>query len=109
MGGRWSPAGAPRRGPFPSTFTNWTGENSQDVQVPFAKQLEVSEALIKKWNGAGNGRVKMAVVFPTYTQVTNPATGAALQEWKDQARAARELGLSRQGLLKMMARLSLLE
>ena len=63
----------PRRGPFPSTFTNWNGETSQDVQVPFAKQMEVSEALIRKWNGAGNGRVKMAVVFPTFTQLTIPA------------------------------------
>ena len=91
IGVRWFLAVGPRRGPFPSSFTNWNGETSQDVQVPFAKQMEVSEALIKKWNGAGNGRVKMAVVFPTFTQLTSPPTGAAMQEFKDQARAARDL------------------
>jgi len=52
--------------------------------------MEVSEALIRKWNNAGNGRVKMAVVFPTISPSQN-LTGAALQEIKNQARAAREL------------------
>jgi 5-methylthioadenosine/S-adenosylhomocysteine deaminase len=90
IGVRWFLGVGPRRGPFPSTFTHWTGEASQDVQVSFETQMEVSEALIRKWNNAGNGRVKMAVVFPTISPNQN-LTGAALHEIKNQSRAAREL------------------
>lgn len=90
VGVRWFLGVGPRRGPFPSTFTNWTGEVSEDVQVPFEKQLEVSEALIRKWDNAANGRLRMAVVSPTISPSQN-LTGTALQTVKDQARAAREL------------------
>ncbi len=90
IGVRWFLGVGPRRGPFPSTFTDWTGEASQDVQVTFERQIEVSEALIRKWHNAGNGRLKMAVVFPTIAPSAN-LTGAALQDVKNQARAARDL------------------
>jgi cytosine/adenosine deaminase-related metal-dependent hydrolase len=90
VGVRWFLAVGPRRGPYPSTFSEWSGETSRDVQVPFEKQMEVSEALIRKWNNAGNGRLKMAVVFPTISPGAN-LTGAALQDVKSQAKAARDL------------------
>ena len=90
VGVRWFLAVGPRRGPYPSTFTNWDGDASKDAQVSFAQQMQVSEALIRKWNNAGNGRLKMAVVFPTITPSTN-LTGAALEEVKSQATAAREM------------------
>ena len=90
VGVRWTLAVGPRRGPYPSTFTEWTGTTSRDNQVSFARQMEVSEALIRKWNNGGNGRIKMAVVFPTVTPNAN-ATGAALDEVKAQAKAARDL------------------
>jgi 5-methylthioadenosine/S-adenosylhomocysteine deaminase len=90
IGVRWTLAVGPRRGPYPSTFTEWTGTTSRDNQVSFDRQMEVSDALIRKWNNAGNGRVKMAVVFPTITPNAN-LTGTALEEIKAQARAARDL------------------
>ena len=90
IGVRWFLGVGPRRGPFPSTFTHWTGEASQDVQVTFERQIEVSEALIRKWHNTGNGRLKMAVVFPTIAPGAN-LTGAALEDVKNQARAARDL------------------
>lgn len=98
VGVRWFLAVGPRRGPFPRTFTQWDGDIAQDVPVTFQRQLEVSEALITKWNGAADGRVRMAVVFPTHNPGDTTVRGAALQELKEQARAARELS-KRHGVL----------
>ncbi len=91
VGIRYFLAVGPRRAPFPKTFTEWTGDASRDVAITFEKQLEVSEALIRKWHGAGDGRIHLAVAFPTHHPSENPVTGAALEELKAQARATRAL------------------
>ena len=91
VGVRWFLAVGPGRGPFPQTFTDWTGASPRDVPVTFEKQMEVSEGLIKKWNGAANGRMKMAVVFPTSNPSESLST-AALAE-----RKARYPGLVAKG------------
>jgi len=91
VGIRYFLAVGPRRPPFPKTFTEWTGNTSRDVPITFEKQLEVSEALIRKWHGAGDGRIHLAVAFPTHHPSENRVTGAALEELKAQARATRAL------------------
>lgn len=98
VGIRFVLAVGPRRPPFPRTFVAWDGDSSRDVSVTFARQLEVSETLIRKWNGAGDGRLRLAVMFPTHNPATNPLTGAALEEIESQARTTRALS-KRYGLL----------
>jgi len=90
IGLRWILGVGPRRGPYPSLFTEWNGEVGRDIQVPFERQIEVSETLIRKWNGLADGRVKMAVVFPTISPDENLA-GEGLNEVKREARVARDL------------------
>ena len=90
VGVRWLLAVGPRRGPFPRTWTHWNGETSEEVQVSFERQLEVSEALITTWNGKGDGRLRVAVVSPTLS-ANDRLTDAERQAATDQARAAREL------------------
>lgn len=90
VGVRWFLAVGPRRGPFPRTWTHWNGETSEDVEVTFERQLEVSEMLITKWNGQGDGRLRMGVVSPTLSADERLA-GAELETARAQARAAREL------------------
>jgi cytosine/adenosine deaminase-related metal-dependent hydrolase len=90
VGIRWMLAVGPRRGPYPSTFSDWSGTTSRDLSVGFEQQLQVSDALIRKWNNAAAGRIRMAVVFPTATPNANLA-GAALDELRAQAKAARDL------------------
>ena len=90
IGLRWILGVGPRRGPYPSTYTEWNGEASREIQVPFDRQIEVSEALIRKWNGAADGRVQMAVGFPTISPDEKLA-GAALAEVKREAQVARAL------------------
>lgn len=98
VGLRFFLAVGPRRPPFPRTYTQWTGDSSRDVEVSFERQLEVSESLIKIWNGAGQGRLHIAMMFPTHHPETTPLTPAALAELTTQARAARALS-KRYGLL----------
>ncbi|MFT3975570.1 MAG: amidohydrolase family protein [Sphingomonas bacterium] len=90
IGVRWFLGVGPRRGPYPSAFTEWNSDARKDVKISFQQQLDVSEGLIRKWNGAADGRVKMAVVFPTISP-DQKLEGAALDEVKREARAARDL------------------
>lgn len=98
VGLRFILAVGPRRPPFPRTYVEWDGAASREVRVSFARQLEVSEALIKKWHRAGDGRLNLAVVFPTHHPDAKADTGAAIEEIKAQARAARALS-KRYGVL----------
>ena len=78
VGLRFFLAVGPRRSPYPNTYVQWTGEQKTNVPVSFERHLEVSEALIKKWNGAGNGRLHVAMAFPTHHPETTPLGDSAL-------------------------------
>lgn len=91
VGLRYFLAVGPRRGPFPHTYTEWSGDSARQVPVTFEKQLEVSEALVRKWHGAGDGRINIAIGFPTHHPSQSTLSGAALEEMKTQARAMRAL------------------
>lgn len=98
VGLRFILAVGPRRPPFPRTYVEWEGDVSREVSVTFARQLEVSETLIRTWHGAGDGRLRLAVMFPTHHPDSKADTGTAIEEIKSQARAARALS-KRYGLL----------
>ncbi len=90
IGVRWFLGVGPRRGPYPSAFTEWDGEAHKDLQLSFDRQIEVAETLIRKWDGAADGRVRMAVAFPTISPDAK-LEGAALDAVKNEARVARDL------------------
>ncbi|MHB0962934.1 MAG: amidohydrolase family protein [Gemmatimonadaceae bacterium] len=98
VGIRFILAVGPRRPPFPRTYVEWDGAASREVKVTFARQLEVSETLIKNWHGAGAGRLRLAVMFPTHHPNAKSDTGTVIEEIKSHARAARALS-KRYGLL----------
>jgi cytosine/adenosine deaminase-related metal-dependent hydrolase len=98
VGVRWILAVGPRRPPFPRTYAHWEGEVSEEVEVSFERQLEVSETLIRNWHGKGDGRLSIALMFPTHHPEEGPLTEAQLQELRTQAQATRELS-KRYGLL----------
>ena len=98
VGLRFFLAVGPRRPPYPNTYVQWSGEQAKDVPVSFERHLEVSEALIKRWNGAGEGRLHIAMAFPTHHPETTPLTDSALAELVAQARATRALS-KKYGLL----------
>lgn len=90
VGLRWFLAVGPRRPPFPKVFTDLEGPTPREVPVTFEQQLTVSEQLITTWNGRGNGRVHVAVVYPTIhpKDIKSPEEGAELAR---QARLTRDL------------------
>jgi len=98
VGVRWILAVGPRRPPFPRTYTHWEGESGTDVEVTFERQLEVSEDLIRNWHGRGDGRLSIAVMFPTHHPEEGPLTEAEFQDLRSRAQATRELS-KRYGLL----------
>ena len=91
VGLRYILAVGPRRAPFPKTYTEWSGDSATDVPVSFEQQLAVSEELIAKWHGAADGRLNIAMMFPTHHPTDNPLTGAALAEVIQQAQDTRAL------------------
>ena len=98
LGLRYFLAVGPRRGPYPNTYVQWSGNTARDVPVSFERHLEVSEALIRKWNGAGDGRLHLALAFPTHHPETTPLTDSERTALTAQARATRALS-KKYGLL----------
>jgi cytosine/adenosine deaminase-related metal-dependent hydrolase len=98
VGVRWILAVGPRRPPFPRTFTHWDGETPTEVEVSFEEQLEVTETLIRNWHGRGDGRVNLAVMFPTHHPENGLLSDAEMEDLVYRAHAARELS-RRYGLL----------
>lgn len=99
VGLRWTLAVGPRRPPFPKTFTQWDGETATETPVTFEQQMAVSDSLIQRWNGAGNGRLRVAVVFPTVTVAPAPPRGAELEELKREAALALAMARDNRTLL----------
>jgi cytosine/adenosine deaminase-related metal-dependent hydrolase len=98
VGIRFFLAVGPRRAPFPKTFTEWNGSSSRDRSVSFERQLEVSEALIRRWHGEGNGTINLALAFPTHHPSETPLSALATDTLKARARATRALS-KKHGLL----------
>lgn len=91
VGIRYFLAVGSRRAPFPKRYATWTDEGAVEADVTFAQQLAVSESLIRKWHGEGDGRINLAVAFPTHHPENTDLTSDELAELKAQATAMREL------------------
>jgi cytosine/adenosine deaminase-related metal-dependent hydrolase len=98
VGLRFFLAVGPRRPPFPRAFTQWRGDSGRTVDVTFDQQLAVSESLIETWNGAGQGRLHIAMAFPTHHPEQERLSDSSLTELIAQARATRALS-RKHGLL----------
>ena len=98
VGLRFFLAVGPRRPPFPRTYVRWDGDTRRSVGVSFTQQLAVSESLITRWNGAAQGRLHIAMAFPTHHPETWKGTAVELTELTAQARATRALS-KKYGLL----------
>ena len=91
VGVRWILAVGPRRPPFPRTYTHWENETPREVAVTFQDQLDVSETLIRRWHGASDGRISLAVMFPTHHPENGALSETEFQELRQRTRAARDL------------------
>jgi cytosine/adenosine deaminase-related metal-dependent hydrolase len=77
------------RPPFPKTYANIEGGGRRDLTVPFDTQIAVCEEVARRWDGAGDGRLKIAVSFPVHHRGSHQ--DAVIDEVRDQAAATRDL------------------
>lgn len=52
--------------PFPRAFTRWTGSDRKELTVSFDDQVSTSANLVRRWNGAADGRIRMFLFAPLY-------------------------------------------
>ena len=88
----------PRRPPYPRKYSHWKGSAHRDVMVSFEQQLETSETLIKKWHGKADGKIHIAMMFPTHHPENTVLSETELQDLKTRTLAARALS-KKYGLL----------
>jgi 5-methylthioadenosine/S-adenosylhomocysteine deaminase len=91
VGVRWILAVGPRPGPYPNTYVNWESGSPRDVSVTFEDHLATSEALIRKWHGQANGKISIAMMFPTHHPETSKLSPTEESALVARARAARAL------------------
>jgi 5-methylthioadenosine/S-adenosylhomocysteine deaminase len=91
VGVRWFLAVGPRRPPFPRTYAHWDGDTRTEVEVTFEQQLETTETLINRWHGQGDGRINIAVMFPTHHPENGELGEAEFQDLVRRTQATRDL------------------
>ena len=91
VGVRWFLAVGPRRPPFPRSYAHWDGDTRTDFQVSFEQQLETTETLINRWHGQGDGRINIAVMFPTHHPENGELSEAEFQDLLRRTQATRDL------------------
>jgi cytosine/adenosine deaminase-related metal-dependent hydrolase len=91
IGVRTFVAVGPRRPPYPSLYSEWSGESRRDYMVEYEDQIEVTEKIIKENHERASGRVKVAVMFPTPHPERKPIVGQELADLKYRAEMAHTL------------------
>jgi 5-methylthioadenosine/S-adenosylhomocysteine deaminase len=81
----------PRRPPYPSPYTEWTGNQRRDYLVDHDEQVAVCEKIINENHKRAQGRVKIAIMHPTPHPEVSPIKGKDLADLKEQAKAVRDL------------------
>jgi cytosine/adenosine deaminase-related metal-dependent hydrolase len=81
----------PRRPPYPNKFTEWHGDEKREYLVNVEKQIEVCEEIIHENHGRNNGKINIAMMFPTPHPERKPIIGKELEEVKYIAGLANKL------------------
>ncbi|WP_226893605.1 amidohydrolase family protein [Nisaea sediminum] len=84
------------RPPFPWLYKDWDGSGT-DEEISFERQLEVSREIARKWNGAAEGRLSVALTYPVSHEgaaLPDGVTPGLVTDHARQVRAlSRDLGL----------------
>jgi cytosine/adenosine deaminase-related metal-dependent hydrolase len=91
----------PRRPPYPRRYSSWNGLARSDKMVDFDDMLENTRTIIDGCHGSGDGRINIAIMFPTPHPERKPIQGVELEDLKDRAGRFHRLSESN-GLLFTM-------
>ena len=81
----------PRRPPYPNLFAEWNGDKKRVYLVPVEKQIQVCEEIVNENHGRANGKINIAMMFPTPHPERKPIVGKELEDLKYVAGLANEL------------------
>ena len=91
----------PRRPPYPNLFAEWRGAKKQDYNVIVEKQITVCEEIVKANHGRANGKVSIAMMFPTPHPERKPIIGKELDDLKYVAGLVNDLSRKHDLMLTM--------
>jgi 5-methylthioadenosine/S-adenosylhomocysteine deaminase len=91
IGVRTFMAVGPRRPPYPSRYSDWSGESRRDLMVDYEEQIAVTEKIIEENHNRASGKVKIAVMHPTPHPEVKPILGQELADLKERAKTVRDL------------------
>lgn len=91
VGGRSFLAVGPRRPPFPRTYSKWDGDFQIDFTVNFEDMVKNCEKIISENHLRGDGRINIALMFPTPHPESQQITGKDLEDLKSRVERFRQL------------------
>lgn len=72
----------PRRSPYPNLFADWIGDKKTESHVSVEEQIEVCGTIVNQNHGRANGKVNIAMMFPTPHPERKPILGKELEDIK---------------------------
>jgi cytosine/adenosine deaminase-related metal-dependent hydrolase len=81
----------PRRPPYPRKYSRWDEDARRDYMVDFDDMVNNSEKIIKRNHLRNNGRINIAIMFPTPHPEINPIYGVELEDLKSRASKVKDL------------------
>ena len=81
----------PRRPPYPRKYASWSGDTRRDHMISFEDMIGTCEKIIARNHGRAEGRVNIAMMFPTPHPERNPILGTELEDLKHKSNRAMEL------------------
>jgi len=73
----------PGRRPFPQRYRAGIDGEAREIELSFARQLEVSEDLIRRWNDVLGRRTGICLVMPVYNAADVEEAGAEVSAMSD--------------------------
>jgi cytosine/adenosine deaminase-related metal-dependent hydrolase len=81
----------PRRPPYPRKYSRWSGASRRDYMVEFDDMISNTMKIIDENHRRNNGKINIAVMFPTPHPEVKPITGVNLEDLKEQSQEVYRL------------------
>jgi len=91
----------PRRPPYPRKYSRWSGDTRRDYMVDFADMMNNTREIVKYNNGKNEGRVNIAVMFPTPHPERKSFSTVNIEDLKKQAQETYQISLDNKLMFTM--------
>jgi len=75
----------PRRPPYPRKYSRWNGDTRRDYMVEFDEMMNNTRKIININNGKNDGRINIAVMFPTPHPERKSFSNVNVKDLKEEA------------------------